>query len=291
MTLQHAEAVAATVPSTRLTFLLTFLRTPSAAIGAVLILALLLTAAFAPWLAPYDPILQDIGNRLASPSSAHLLGTDGFGRDLFSRIIFGTRPTLGLLALVIATSLPFGLLIGITAGISGGIVERVLMRFTDIVMAFPQLVLALAFVAILGPGLINSALALTITGWPAYARQARAEARIVRDSDFLAAAEMAGIRGPRLLFGHVLPLVLPAAIIRVALDLGGIILAAAALGFIGLGVQPPTAEWGSMVADGTKVIFDQWWVAATPGIAILVASLAFNLLADGLRDILDTRNG
>jgi peptide/nickel transport system permease protein len=291
MTLQHAEAVAATVPSTRPTFLLTFLRTPSAAIGAVLIIALLLTAAFAPWLAPYDPIVQDIGNRLASPSSAHILGTDGFGRDLFSRIIFGTRPTLGLLALVIATSLPFGLLVGITAGISGGIVERVLMRFTDIVMAFPQLVLALAFVAILGPGLINSALALTITGWPAYARQARAEARIVRDSDFLAAAEMAGIRGPRLLFGHVLPLVLPAAIIRVALDLGGIILAAAALGFIGLGVQPPTAEWGSMVADGTKVIFDQWWVAATPGIAILVASLAFNLLADGLRDILDTRNG
>lgn len=290
MTLQHAEAATSIVPSTRLAFIRSFLRTPSATIGGILIVALLLTAAFAPWLAPYDPIAQDIAHRLLPPSSTHLLGTDGFGRDLFSRIIYGTRPTLVLLALVIATSLPFGLLIGITAGISGGIVERVLMRFTDIVMAFPQLVLALAFVAILGPGLINSALALTITGWPAYARQARAEARIVRESDFLAAAEMAGIRGPRLLFGHVLPLVLPAAIIRVALDLGGIILAAAALGFIGLGVQPPTAEWGSMVADGTKVIFDQWWVAATPGIAILFASLAFNLLADGLRDILDTRN-
>ena len=191
---------------------------------------------------------------------------------------------------MISTSLPIGLAIGVVAvSFFGGWAERVLMRVTDIVMAFPQLVLALAFVAMLGPGLINSALALTLTGWPAYARQSRTEAAAIRQSDFLAAAQMAGIRGPRLLFGHVLPLVLPGAIIRVALDLGGIILAAAALGFIGLGVQPPTPEWGTMVADGTKVIFDQWWIAAVPGIAILLASLAFNLLADGLRDILDPR--
>jgi peptide/nickel transport system permease protein len=152
-------------------------------------------------------------------------------------------------------------------------------------------VLALAFVAILGPGLLNGALALSLTAWPAYARQARAETSVLRDSDYLAAAHLQGIRGARLLLGHVLPLCLPSVIVRVALNLGGIILAAAGLGFLGLGVQPPTAEWGSMVADGSRVIFDQWWVAAAPGIAILLASLSFNLLGDGLRDVLDPRHG
>ncbi|MEO8882497.1 MAG: ABC transporter permease [Devosia sp.] len=289
MTLSHMEAATTDTPAPSLRVLRSIWASKTATIGLVLIALLLLTAAFAPLIAPYDPIAQDINNRLLPPSAAHWFGTDGFGRDLLSRIIFGTRPSLGLLALVISTSLPIGLIVGVTAGFFGGWAERVLMRVTDIVMAFPQLVLALAFVAMLGPGLVNSALALTLTGWPAYARQSRTEAAAIRQSDFLAAAQMAGIRGPRLLFGHVLPLVLPGAIIRVALDLGGIILAAAALGFIGLGVQPPTPEWGTMVADGTKVIFDQWWIAAVPGIAILSASLAFNLLADGLRDILDPR--
>lgn len=264
---------------------------PTATVGAVLIILLILVALFAPWIAPYDPIAQDIANRLAMPSSAHWLGTDGFGRDLLSRLIWGIRPTLGLLALVVVFALPFGLLVGVTAGMAGGWVERVLMRLTDIVMAFPQLVLALAFVAILGPGILNGALALTLTSWPAFARQARAETVSLKRADYLAAAEMAGIGGPRLWFFHVLPLVLPGAIVRMALNMGFIILAAAGLGFLGLGVQPPTAEWGSMVSDGTKVIFDQWWVAAAPGAAILIASLAFNLLADGLRDILDPRNG
>jgi peptide/nickel transport system permease protein len=156
---------------------------------------------------------------------------------------------------------------------------------------FPRLLLAFAFVAIMGPGLLNGALALALTSWPAYARQARVETTALRRSDYLAAAEMVGIRGIRLLWGHVLPLVLPSAIIRLALDLSGIILAAAGLGFLGLGVRPPTAEWGSMVAEGTQVIFDQWWIAAAPGLAILITSLAFNLLADGLRDILDPRHG
>ncbi|WP_147477974.1 ABC transporter permease, partial [Pseudomonas syringae group genomosp. 3] len=154
-----------------------------------------------------------------------------------------------------------------------------------------QLVMALAFVAILGPGLLNGALALSLTAWPAYARQARAETSVLRNSDYLAAAHLQGIRGMRLLMGHVLPLCLPSVIVRVALNLGGIILAAAGLGFLGLGVEPPTAEWGSMVADGSRVIFDQWWVAAAPGIAILLTSLSFNLLGDGLRDVLDPRHG
>ncbi|TCL74596.1 ABC transporter permease [Rhizobium sp. BK251] len=267
------------------------LHSPSAAAGSVVVLFILAAALLAPFIVPYDPNLQETANRLMPPSAAHWLGTDGFGRDILSRLVFGARPTLLLVLVVVLLMAPLGIAVGIFAGFFGSTIERILMRVTDIVMSFPRLLLAFAFVAIMGPGLINGALALALTSWPAYARQARVETAILRRSDYLAAAEMVGIRGVRLLWGHVLPLVLPSAIIRLALDLSGIILAAAGLGFLGLGVRPPTAEWGSMVAEGTQVIFDQWWVAAVPGLAILVTSLAFNLLADGLRDILDPRHG
>ena len=271
-------------------FLQRLLRSPAAAAGCLVVIVILALALFAPWIAPYDPNLQETANRLMPPDAAHWLGTDGFGRDILSRIIYGARPTLLLVLVVVLLMAPLGILVGILAGFFGGITERVLMRLTDIVMSFPRLLLAFAFVAIMGPGLINGALALALTSWPAYARQARVETAALRRSDYLAAAEMVGIRGIRLLWGHILPLVLPSAIIRLALDLSGIILAAAGLGFLGLGVRPPTAEWGSMVSEGTQVIFDQWWVAAVPGIAILITSFAFNLLADGLRDILDPRH-
>jgi len=271
-------------------FLQRLLRSPAAAAGCLVVIVILALALFAPWIAPYDPNLQETANRLMPPDGAHWLGTDGFGRDILSRIIYGARPTLLLVLVVVLLMAPLGILIGILAGFFDGITERVLMRLTDIVMSFPRLLLAFAFVAIMGPGLINGALALALTSWPAYARQARVETAALRRSDYLAAAEMVGIRGIRLLWGHILPLVLPSAIIRLALDLSGIILAAAGLGFLGLGVRPPTAEWGSMVSEGTQVIFDQWWVAAVPGIAILITSFAFNLLADGLRDILDPRH-
>lgn len=271
-------------------FMKRILRSPSAAAGAVVVIIILTIALLAPLLSPYDPNLQETANRLMPPSTAHWLGTDGFGRDMLSRLIYGTRPTLLLVLIVVLLMAPLGMLIGILAGFFGGVTERVLMRVTDIVMSFPRLLLAFAFVAIMGPGLINGALALALTSWPAYARQARVETALLRRSDYMAAAEMVGIGGVRLLWGHVMPLVLPSAVIRLALDLSGIILAAAGLGFLGLGVRPPTAEWGSMVSEGTQVIFDQWWVAAIPGFAILVASFAFNLLADGLRDILDPRH-
>jgi peptide/nickel transport system permease protein len=267
------------------------MRSPLAATGGLVALLILAVALLAPLIAPYDPNLQDTVNRLMPPSAAHWLGTDGFGRDMLSRLIYGARPTLLLVLVVILLMAPLGILVGILAGFFGGLTERLLMRITDIVMSFPRLLLAFAFVAIMGPGLINGALALALTSWPAYARQARVETVALRRSDYLAAAEMVGIRGVRLLWGHVLPLVLPSAVVRLALDLSGIILAAAGLGFLGLGVRPPTAEWGSMVSEGTQVIFDQWWVAAVPGFAILAISLAFNLLADGLRDILDPRHG
>jgi peptide/nickel transport system permease protein len=266
-------------------------QSPAVVVGGAILLIILMLAASAPLVAPYNPNLQDVSIRLAAPSAAHWLGTDGFGRDILSRLIYGTRPTLFLVALVALIMAPLGTAIGIVAGYFGGMVERGLMRFTDVAMSFPRLVLAFAFVAVLGPGLVNGALALALTSWPPYARQARAETQTMRRSDYISAAEMLGIRGPRLLFGHVLPMALPSATVRLALDLGGMILAAAGLGFLGLGVRPPTAEWGSMVAEGTQVIFDQWWVAASPGVAILLASLAFNLLADGLRDLLDPRHG
>ena len=265
-------------------------RVTSLTIGLTLVAILVLTALLAPLLAPFDPNMQTISARLLPPSAQHWFGTDGFGRDLLSRGIYGARPTLLLVSLILVLTIPVGLLVGITAGYLGGWTERVLMRITDIFLSLPNLVIALALVAMLGPGLMNGALALALTSWPPFARQARAETLALRRSDYLAAARMQGITGLRLMFGHILPLCLPTAVVRAALSLGGIILSAAGLGFLGMGVQPPTAEWGSMVAEGSKVIFDQWWVAAAPGAAILFGSLAFNLTGDGLRDRLDTRH-
>ncbi|WP_413675833.1 ABC transporter permease [Pantoea dispersa] len=265
-------------------------RITSLTTGLTLVIVLVAMALLAPLLAPFDPNAQVIEQRLLAPSALHWFGTDGFGRDLLSRVIYGARPTLLLVSLILVLTIPVGLLVGITAGYVGGWTERVLMRITDIFLSLPNLVIALALVAMLGPGLMNGALALALTSWPPFARQARAETLALRRSDYLAAARMQGITGLRLMFGHILPLCLPTAVVRAALSLGGIILSAAGLGFLGMGVQPPTAEWGSMVAEGSKVIFDQWWVAAAPGAAILFASLAFNLTGDGLRDRLDTRH-
>lgn len=265
-------------------------RVTSLTVGLTLVAILILMALLAPLIAPFDPNVQTMSSRLLAPSAQHWFGTDGFGRDLLSRVIYGARPTLLLVSLILVLTIPAGLLIGITAGYVGGWTERLLMRITDIFLSLPNLVIALALVAILGPGLMNGALALALTSWPPFARQARAETLALRRSDYLAATRMQGITGFRLMFGHILPLCMPTAVVRAALSLGGIILAAAGLGFLGMGVQPPTAEWGSMVAEGSKVIFDQWWVAAAPGAAILFASLAFNLTGDGLRDRLDTRH-
>lgn len=262
----------------------------SLTLGGLLIALLVIIAALAPWLAPFDPNLQNIDQRLLPPSALHWLGTDGFGRDLLSRVIYGTRPTLLLVLLILLLTVPLGLLVGMTAGYFGRWTELILMRVTDAFLALPSLVIALAFVAILGPGLLNGALALALTSWPSFARQSRAETQALRRSDYLAAAQMQGITGLRLILGHILPLCLPGAIVRAALSLGGIILAAAGLGFLGMGVKPPMAEWGAMVAEGSKVIFDQWWVAAAPGAVILLTSLAFNLLGDGLRDLMDPRH-
>lgn len=266
-------------------------RSPAMVFGLVILAAMVLAAVFAPWLAPFDPNAQNVQQRLLPPGATHWLGTDQLGRDLLSRVIYGTRPTLLIVSLVALLSAPLGLLLGMCAGYFGGWVDTLLMRVTDIFMAFPRLVLALALVAVLGPGIVNAVIAIAITAWPAYARIARTETRTVRGSDFIQAAKVQGLRTSRILFGHLLPICLPSTVVRVTLDMAGIILTAAGLGFLGLGAQPPMSEWGAMISTGRQYIFDQWWVAAVPGVAILLGSLAFNLVGDGLRDVLDPKNG
>lgn len=267
-------------------------RNPLAMFGLAILVVLVLLAAFAPVLAPHDPLAQNLSNRLLPPGSpGHAFGTDELGRDILSRLIHGAGITLYIVALVAATAPVLGLLIGTVAGYFGGWTDTVLMRVTDIFLAFPRLVLALAFVAALGPGIENAVLAIAITSWPPYARLARAETLTVRNSDFISAIRLQGASGPRIILGHVMPLCLSSVIVRVTLDMAGIILTAAGLGFLGLGAQPPTPEWGAMISSGRKFLLDQWWVATMPGLAIFIVSLGFNLLGDGLRDMLDPRSG
>ncbi|AMJ63310.1 nickel transporter permease [Bosea sp. PAMC 26642] len=268
---------------------LAFRRNPLAMVGLAIIVALLLVAAFAPLIAPFDPLAQNLDRRLLPPSSGNFFGTDSLGRDIFSRIVYGTRVTLVIVLLVVVTVGPIGLLIGAASGYLGGWVDRLLMRITDVFLAFPRLVLALAFVAALGPGLENAVIAIAITAWPPYARVARAETLIIRQQDYIAAIRLQGASQWRIVWKHVVPMCLPSLIVRTTLDMAGIILIAAGLGFLGLGAQPPIPEWGAMISAGREQIFDQWWVATFPGLAICIVALGFNLLGDGLRDVMDAR--
>jgi peptide/nickel transport system permease protein len=268
---------------------LRFRRNRLAVLGLAIVLLLILVAAFAPWIATHHPNEQNLAQRLLPPSAEHWLGTDDFGRDVFSRIVHGARITLYIVVLVAVIAAPIGLLVGTAAGYLGGWVDAALMRITDVFLAFPSLILALAFVAALGPGIENAVIAIALTAWPPYARIARAETLTIRNSDYIAAARLQGAGTGRILVRHVMPLCVSSLTVRVTLDMAGIILTAAGLGFLGLGAQPPLAEWGAMVSAGRRYILDQWWVATIPGVAIFVVSLAFNLLGDGLRDVLDPR--
>ena len=264
-------------------------RNPLALSGLAVVALLLVCAAAAPWLAPWPPDAQDLARRLAPPGAGHWLGTDALGRDVASRLIHGSRTTLEIAFLVPLIAAPAGLVLGCVAGYAGGVADIVLMRLTDVVLAFPRLVLALALAAALGPGLENAAFAIAATSWPAYARVARAETLRLRRADFIAAARLAGASPPRVVFRCVMPLCLDSVVVRVGLDMAGIVLAAAGLGFLGLGAQPPAAEWGAMIAEGREYLFDSWWLAVGPGAAIVIVSMGFNLLGDGLRDLLDPR--
>ncbi len=262
-----------------------------AMVGLGIVVLLILTALLANVLAPYDPIVGgDLRTeRLLPPSLAHPMGTDDQARDILSRIIFGSRLTLLVVILVAVIATPIGLLVGTVAGYFGGWTDTILMRITDIFLAFPRLILALAFVAALGPGIENAIIAIAITSWPPYARLSRAETLGIRDADFINAARLQGASSGRIIWGHVVPLCLSSVIVRVTLDMAGIILTAAGLGFLGLGAQPPQPEWGAMIATGRRFLIDYWWVATMPGVAIFIVSLGFNLLGDGLRDVLDPK--
>jgi peptide/nickel transport system permease protein len=267
-----------------------FARNRLALAGLAIVLLLLAVAALAPLLAPYPPAVGDLATeRLLAPSALHWLGTDDQGRDILSRLIFGSRITLYVVLLVAVLAAPVGLLVGTVSGYAGGWVDAVLMRITDIFLAFPRLILALAFVAALGPGIENAVIAIAITSWPPYARIARAETLTLRQADYISAVRLLGASPARIVLRHIMPLCVSSVIVRVTLDMAGIILTAAGLGFLGLGAQPPLPEWGAMIAAGRAYVLDQWWVAAAPGAAIFVVSLAFNLLGDGLRDALDPK--
>ncbi|MEX0814478.1 MAG: ABC transporter permease [Dongiaceae bacterium] len=268
---------------------LAFLENPLAVVGFAIVAVLVLAALLAPWLAPGSPIDQDLGRRLLPPSAEDWFGTDELGRSIYARVVHGARLTLYIVVLVAVIVAPVGLLVGTAAGYAGGLVDTVLMRITDIFLAFPRLILALAFVAALGPGIENAVIAIAITSWPPYARVARAETLTLRNSDFIAAVRLQGASPLRIVLRHVAPLCISSLIIRVTLDMAGIILTAAGLGFLGLGAQPPLPEWGAMVSSGRQYLLDQWWVATIPGAAIFVVSLGFNLLGDGLRDMLDPK--
>ncbi len=268
---------------------LLFRRNKLAMAGLVTTIVLIVASLAAPWITPYSPSAQDLANRLAPASASHWFGTDELGRDLYTRVVYGGRITLGMVVAVVALVAPVGLLVGSVAGYLGGIVDKVMMRLTDVFLAFPRLILALAFVAALKPGITSAIFAIALTSWPAYARLARADTLTIRGTDYIAAVRLTGASAGRIVLRHVVPLCLSSVIVRVTLDMSGIILTAAGLGFLGMGAQPPTPEWGTMIASARGYILQQWWVPTIPGLAILIASLAFNLFGDGMRDVLDPK--
>jgi peptide/nickel transport system permease protein len=269
-----------------------FASNPLSVFGLVILTLMIVFAAIGPFLPLHDPLRQVLSDRLLPPGSpSHWFGTDQLGRDILARLVIGSRLTLSIAILVVVLVVPVGLLIGTTAGFCGGFVDTVLMRLTDIALAFPKIVLALAFAAALGPGVINAVIAISITAWPPYARLARAETLRLVQADFIHVARLQGASSMRILVRYIVPLCSSSVIVRATLDMAGIILTVAGLGFLGLGAQPPSPEWGFMVASGRGVLLDAWWVATIPGIAILLVSLAFNLLGDGLRDVFDPRQG
>ena len=258
--------------------------------GAAMIMVFVACALFAPWLAPQDPARIDLPVRLMSPSAAHWFGTDELGRDILSRIIYGSRISMVVGTCVVATSLTLGLIFGSIAGYYGGFVDRFLnVVVMNAFMSFPGILLAIAFVAFLGPGLFNVVLALSIGGWVGYARLVRAQVLAVREREFVEAARALGASDARIIVSHILPNILQPVIVQAAIGMAGAILAEATMSFLGLGVPPPTATWGSMLNDARSHLFDAPHLVLFPAAAVMLAVLSFNFIGDGLRDYLDPR--
>ncbi|CAN5714919.1 ABC transporter permease [soil metagenome] len=258
-------------------------------VGAILLAIIVAAAVFADQISPYPPNQQNLRNRLQPPSAEHMLGTDHFGRDLLSRIIHGGRVSLQVGFVSVAIALAIGGLMGLLSGFYGGRIDSAISAVVDVLLALPAFLLALAIVAALGPSLINVMIAVGVATVPLFARITRSAVLTVREMDYVTAAEAVGARDGGIMFKHVLPNALGPIIVQVTLSLAAAILAAAGLSFLGLGAQPPTAEWGSMLASARQYIRDAHWTVTFPGIAIVITVLAFNLVGDGLRDALDPR--
>ena len=255
--------------------------------GAVIVAVVFVAAISAPWLLPWDPSTQDLSNRLQGPTWGHWFGLDELGRDIFARVLSGARISLLVGLVVVGVSASIGIVMGSVAGYFGGRIDEAISRLIDVLLAFPGLLLAIAMVAVLGPSLTNVFLALSLIGWVGYARLVRGQVLRARELEFVQAARALGATTPRILSRHVIPAALPAVTVQATLGMGGAILAEAALSFLGLGVQPPTPSWGTMLNYGRGHLLDAPHLTVFPGIAIAVLVLGFNFLGDGLRDALD----
>ena len=283
------NAAAVSARGLRLVARAPILANPLNVVAFVLIAVFALCALFAPLLAPYDPLFQDLGIRLTPPSPEHWLGTDSLGRDILSRILYGARISLLVGVVVVVSAGLVGTAIGLVAGYVGGFVDEALMRLTEVFLAFPALILAMAIAGALGPSLTNAIIAIAAVTWAVYARLVRGQILSLRQREFVEAARAIGASRTRIVVRHLLPNALAPLMIQASFDLGSSIIAAAGLSFIGFGAQPPTPEWGVMISEGRNYISTQPWLSLFPGLAILLAVGSFNLLGDGLRDAFDPR--
>ncbi len=253
-------------------------------VGFIAIISLL-----APVIAPYDPLDQKLEERLQPPSPKHIMGTDKLGRDIFSRILYGGRISLFIALSSVALAVAIGIIIGVLSGYLGGRIDDLFMRITDMFLAFPSLILALAIAAMLRPGMLNVIMAISLSTWTQYARMARAITIQVKNEPYIEAIVSVGASSTRILLWHIFPMVIPQVLIQAMINLGGAILTAAGLGFLGFGVPPPTPEWGLMVSEGRDLIQSHWWISTFPGLMIFLSVVGFNLIGDQLRDTLDVR--
>jgi peptide/nickel transport system permease protein len=279
----------AAVPPRRNQLVRRLLQEPTTVAGLALLAVFVLLALTASLISAYDPLFQNISASLTPPSPAYPLGTDKLGRDILSRMLYGARISLWVGLAVVLSAGAFGSLVGLIAGYLGGWVDEMLMRVTDIFFAFPSLILAMAIAGALGPSLQNALIAVAVVSWPVYARLIRSQVLVLREQEFVQAARAVGVAGPTVLFPHLLPNTVAPLLVQASFDMGATILAVAGLSFFGFGAQPPTPEWGVMISEGRNYITTQWWLTAVPAAGILLLVAAFNLVGDGLRDLLDPR--
>ena len=258
--------------------------------GASIVLFFIIVAVFAPLIATHNPAETNLQTIFLPPSAEHYFGTDEIGRDVFSRVVYGTRISLFVGFIAVGISLIIGVILGLASGYYGGIIDSIIMRFTDIMLSFPSFFLILAVIAFLKPSIINVMIVIGFTGWMGVARLVRAEVMSVKNREYITAAILQGLSHKRIMFKHILPNVLSPVFVTATLSIAGAILLESSLSFLGLGVQPPTASWGNILTDGQKNIINAWWLSLFPGLAIVFTALGYNLLGEGLRDLLDPKN-